>query len=195
MRPHKKKEGLIELPSSLTKRKLYVEYCFERGHKVKANATGSYGKVSLYSPRQFDDVLWPQGSQPLPVCCWMDSLLVGRKRFHLRSAILVRIRAVKIKNRLRLLEKIERLANHKSATNHNSSSSNEDGEKSITSSCFSGENDIDELQFLSTTEYPIEAVLMDATEHTVNAQNQRFLASSWIDEAKATAALPWGNWR
>jgi len=57
MRPHKKKEGLIELPSSLTKRKLYVEYCFERGHKVKANATGSYGKVSLYSPRQFDDVL------------------------------------------------------------------------------------------------------------------------------------------
>jgi len=121
----------------------------------------------------------------------MDSLLVGRKRFHLRSAILVRIRAVKIKNRLRLLEKIERLANHKSATNHNSSSSNEDGEKSITSSCFSGENDIDELQFLSTTEYPIEAVLMD----TVNAQNQRFLASSWIDEAKATAALPWGNWR
>jgi hypothetical protein len=85
--------------------------------------------------------------------------------------------------------------NCKSATNNDSSSSNEDKEKSITSSCFSGENDLDELQFLSTTEYPIEAVLMDATEHIVHAQNQRLLANSWIDEAKATAALLWENRR
>ena len=101
----------------------------------------------------------------------------------------------KIQNRFHLLEKIGRSVNCKSATNNNPSSSNEDEEKSITSSCFSGENDIDELQFLSTTEYPIEAVLMDATEHTVNAQNQRLLADSQIDEAKATAALPWENRR
>jgi hypothetical protein len=175
---HKEEEGLIELPSSFTKRKLYTEYCFERGHKVKANAKGSYGKVSLYSPRPFDAVLWPQGSQPLPVCCWMDFLIIWKKELPYR-----------------LLDKIERSANCKSATNNNPSSSNEDEEKSITLSCFSSENDIDELQFLSTTEYPIETVLMDATEHTVHAQNQRLLADSQIDEAKATAALPWENRR
>jgi hypothetical protein len=93
----KEEEGLIELPSSFTKRKLYMEYCFERGHKVKTNAKGSYGKVSLYSPRPFDDVLWPQGSQPLPVCCWMDFLIIWKKELpFLRSAILVRIHAVNV---------------------------------------------------------------------------------------------------
>ena len=62
---------VFELPPSYTKRKLYERYCFQRGHKVKADAEGSYPKVEEYPARtEYDDVLWPIGSLPQPVCSW-----------------------------------------------------------------------------------------------------------------------------
>jgi hypothetical protein len=69
-------EGAVELPSSFTKRKLYAEYCFSRGYKVKANAKGSYGKMQQYEEREIDELLWPEGSVPLPVCSWKDCYIL-----------------------------------------------------------------------------------------------------------------------
>ncbi len=36
-------EGTVQLPSSFTKQKLYAEYCYSRGYKIKSDANGSYG--------------------------------------------------------------------------------------------------------------------------------------------------------
>ncbi len=51
----KEEEGLVEIPSFFTQQKLYAEYCFSQGYKVKANTKGSYGFISQYEPREFDE--------------------------------------------------------------------------------------------------------------------------------------------
>lgn len=43
----KDEDGLVELPSSYTKRRLYLEYCYSRGYKPRANHKGSYGRVAV----------------------------------------------------------------------------------------------------------------------------------------------------
>ena len=74
----KEEEGQVELPSSFTKRKLYAQYCYSRGYKVKASAKGSYGKTEGYEVRPIDDILWPEGSVSLPVCSWKDFLVIWK---------------------------------------------------------------------------------------------------------------------
>ena len=61
---------LIELPSSMTKRNLYSQFCYGRGYKMRVNANGSYGKLSEAEEREPDpdDESWPEGSIPLPIC-------------------------------------------------------------------------------------------------------------------------------
>ena len=58
---------IIELPSSLSKRKLYAQFCYEQGYKVRATAKGSYGKLSSYERRVDPDWL-QQSREPGPVC-------------------------------------------------------------------------------------------------------------------------------
>ena len=73
---------MFELPPSYTKRKLYERYCFQKGHKIKADADGSYPKVEQYPPRtDFDDVLWPVGSVPQPVCSWSTFRSIWKEEF------------------------------------------------------------------------------------------------------------------
>jgi hypothetical protein len=63
--------ALVELPSAMTKRGIYQKFCYDRGYAIKANAIGSYPKLKDYPARDdFDDVFWPPGSEPLPVCSW-----------------------------------------------------------------------------------------------------------------------------
>ena len=64
----------VELPSSYTKRTLYSRWCWLRGWDLKPKGgDGSYGRISDYqkrvnTPGTFDELLWPEGSQSLPVC-------------------------------------------------------------------------------------------------------------------------------
>jgi hypothetical protein len=108
-------ENLVELPSQFTKRKLYAEYCFSRGYQVKSNATGSYGKVSSYPIRAYDDLLWPEGSQTLPVCSWKGFLSTWKEEF---SYMKIRnpcedtcAECFKIRNSFRVLDRISNQGN------------------------------------------------------------------------------------
>ena len=56
----------VELPSSMTKRQLYGQYCYKRGWVVRADAKGKLPKLKDYPVRKFDDH-WPVGSVPKPV--------------------------------------------------------------------------------------------------------------------------------
>ena len=66
----KEEEDLIELPSCLSKRGLFKKFCFERGHVLLASSKGSYGKLEDFAPRPYDELLWPEGSETLPVVPW-----------------------------------------------------------------------------------------------------------------------------
>jgi hypothetical protein len=60
---------LVELPSVLTKPGIYQRFCYDRGYNIKTDAFGSYPKLNEYPTRDdFDNVFWPPGSEPLPVC-------------------------------------------------------------------------------------------------------------------------------
>jgi hypothetical protein len=63
---------LIELPSSMTKRNLYHQFCYGRGYKMRVSANGSYGHLSEAEQREGDpdDESWPEGSIPLPICSY-----------------------------------------------------------------------------------------------------------------------------
>jgi hypothetical protein len=70
LRLQKDEEDLIELPSCLSMRGLYKQFCYEQGHVVVATAKGSFGKVDEFAPHPNDEILWPEGSQTLPVLPW-----------------------------------------------------------------------------------------------------------------------------
>ncbi len=58
----KEEEDLIELPSCLSKRGVFKNFCF-----FLAPAKGIYGKLDDFSPCPYDELLWPEGSEALPV--------------------------------------------------------------------------------------------------------------------------------
>ena len=76
----KEEEDLVELPSNFS-RKLYRDFCFQRGYKIKGTAKGSYGNTSVYEPCPVDPYLWPEGSTPLPVCSYSPFLLIWKENF------------------------------------------------------------------------------------------------------------------
>lgn len=45
----------VELPSSYSKRRLYVRHCYENGHVVVSDAKGNFGKMNKYAYRDDDD--------------------------------------------------------------------------------------------------------------------------------------------
>ena len=53
---------LVELPSSMTSRQLYSQFCYGRGWSIRANNKGGLPKVKDYPRRPFDNVGWPPGS-------------------------------------------------------------------------------------------------------------------------------------
>ena len=57
----------VELPSAMTKRKLYSQFCFGRGWSIRANAKGKLPKILDYPRRPFDNLEWPRGSMSRPV--------------------------------------------------------------------------------------------------------------------------------
>jgi hypothetical protein len=199
-------ERLVELPSHFTKRQLYAQYCFTRGYKVKADAKGSYGRLSEYNFREYDDDLWPPGSEPLPVCSWSDFL-----RFWKSDVPHLKIRnpcedtcgeCFKIKNSFYALDRRPQRAvpppNVASSTRSTLESINELGPSedgcSVTSSQFSDDNnniDSQDIQRLREHDYPVEALVLEASKHAMQAQHQRELSSNRINEAKATLHLPW----
>jgi len=185
----KEEEGQVELPSSFTKRKLYAQYCYSRGYKVKASAKGSCGKTEGYEVRPIDDVLWPEGSVPLPVCSWKDFHVIWK--VHLPK---LSIRnpcedtcgdCVKIRNSFKYLDKIGAIrAAASDAINllDNVSGSGSENDESI---------QIGEYDFLNAHEYPEEVIIMQASKHAVHAQEQRQYATSRIKEAKESLSHPW----
>ena len=59
----------IFLPPSYTKRQLYYKWLYKCGYVVKANAKGNTPHlVKDFKVREFDELDWPAGSVPLPVC-------------------------------------------------------------------------------------------------------------------------------
>ena len=68
-------KGIIELPPSYTKRKMYERFCYENGWVAKADARGNYKEWKNYELRCNDDHLgdlseWPSSSVPQVICSW-----------------------------------------------------------------------------------------------------------------------------
>ena len=82
-----KKFGLT-LPPYKTKRKMYEQYCFNNGWKVRHTPRGGYAKLSDYTLRPNDDhledmALWPTGSIFIPVCTYHTFCSLWKKFFPL----------------------------------------------------------------------------------------------------------------
>jgi hypothetical protein len=179
-------EGAVELPASYTKRKLYRDFCFSRGYKVKSDANGSFGKVKNYALRPFDDLLWPEGSEPLPVCSWNGFLRVWKEKFPkltIRNPCEDTCGAcTKIRNKFHIVERIRNArvaAAARENVDGNSSSSDED----CNSNAYSFDGAV-EYDFLNRQEYPEEVIIMEASLHATQAQTQRDYAKLRIQESK-----------
>jgi hypothetical protein len=183
----------VELPSSFTRRKLYAQYCFLRGYKVKASAKGSYGRTDAYEVRPFDDLLWPEDSVPLPVCSWKAFQRIWQVHFPMLS-----IRnpcedtcddCIKIRNSFKYLDKIGAIRAAASSSAYlldNLSHSDSDNGNHI---------NVNEYDFLNAHDYPEEVTIMQASKHAIHAQEQRQYATSRIAEAKQSQNNPWEDRR
>jgi hypothetical protein len=191
-------ENQVELPSRFTKRKLYAEYCFSRGYQVKATHKGSYGKVSNYAIRCYDDLLWPEGTIPLPVCSWKGFLSIWKEEF---SYMKIRnpcedtcAECFKIRNSFRVLDRISNRGNSASQNPQNNDIAS-GSDSDFSASSISNDEALPDKADIAGQEFPVEAIILDATSHATSAQNQRLLASSRIAEAKASALLSWEDRR
>jgi hypothetical protein len=192
-------EGAVQLPSNFTKRKLYAEYCYSRGYKIKSDAKGSYGNINQYQEREHDELLWPEGSSPLPVCSWKDFLRLWKEHFPNLS-----IRnpcedtcgeCTKLRNSFRMLDKIGAARRAHTARLQESVDVDED---SISDEQGNGDLSLDaqvEYDFLNAQDYPEEVIIMEASVHTTRAQNQRELANLRIEQSKNSSANEWEDRR
>ena len=67
-------KGILELPPSYTKRKLYERFCFENGWIASADAKGNYSAWNQYKLRPHDDIneemaAWPSETSVTQVIC------------------------------------------------------------------------------------------------------------------------------
>ena len=181
-------DGLVELPSSFTKRKLYAEFCFSRGYKVKSTAKGSYGPMKDFLLRPFDELLWPADSTPLPVCSWTDFRMIWKKHFPklgIRNPCEDTCgECVKIRNSFKYLDRSTATRAIAAELLNNDDSSASDKETDDIA-------DVAEYDFLDVYEYPQEVILMQASKHALHAQEQRQYASLRIKESKDTKDSPW----
>jgi hypothetical protein len=63
------------------KHKLYSDWCYSIGYKVRSDAKGSFGPTSKYEAHPFNVVLWPVGSEQQPVNSWQSFLAVWKHQF------------------------------------------------------------------------------------------------------------------
>ena len=162
---------------------------------MKANAKGSYGSISQYEPREFDELLWPEGSRPLPVCSWKDFLKIWKAEL---PTLKIRNQCedtcgecTRIKNSLMKRDRKKAVAkkgDQREALDAASDGSAEDISDQI-------DDVVENFDVLRAQEYPVEAVILIATQHATHAQNQRQLATERIAESKATANNNWEDRR
>jgi hypothetical protein len=180
-------DGLVELPSSFTKRKLYAEFCFSRGYKVKSTAKGSYGPMKDFALRPFDEVFWPEGSTPLSICSWTDFRKLWKKHFPklgIRNPCEDTCgECVKICNSFKYLDRSAATRSVAAALLNNDDSSDSNTENAGI--------DVSEYDFLDSFEYPQEVIVMQASKHALHAHDRREYASLRIKESKDTKDHAW----
>jgi len=189
----------VEMPSNFTKRKLYRDYCFAQGHLAKADAKGSYGAIRNFDERPVDDLLWLEGSVPLPICAWQGFLTVWKKNF---PNLTIRNpcedtcgECTKIKNRMHLLDRIEQRRAVAAQVDNN----NEDEDDSVSIENGNSDNDnesysgplLEEYELFNQQEFPAEAIILHASLHLERAKRQREYASNRIVKSKESANYEW----
>lgn len=185
----------MELPPSMSKRSIYSGWCYSQGYKAKANAKGSFGSVTNYELRPYDDVLWPEGSQSV-ICSWSSFLKIWRKHFsHLKirnacedvcgECVRLRNSFVHLKKMTAKKQRDEKAAdNSGTSSDGDSNNSNHDADADVDSINNEVIDDIDEQEF------PEEYLWFRANQHAVQAQAQRVLAQTREEEAQGSISLP-----
>ena len=185
-------EGGISLPSNLTKRHLCIFFCYQQGYKIKASAKGSFGPVSEYPPREYDDILWPEGSEASAVCSWSGFLRIWNQNFPK-----MKIRnpcedtcgtCVKLRNSFRYVDRALALANAVEPNADGNMNNNADDDNSASGQLDLASDDEDREVIeavLRQQEFPAEFVIEQASIHINHAKAQRSLAKQRIMEAKA----------
>lgn len=87
-------KGVMELPSYMTKRKLYQKFFFGRGWVVHPDHNGNYGPSARFYNRKHDDengdmADWPTNSQSQPICGWTAFRNIWKRR-----CMLIKVRPV-----------------------------------------------------------------------------------------------------
>jgi hypothetical protein len=155
---------------------IYSRFCLERGHVVTTSATG----IDTISPRPYDEFLWPENSEPLPIPDWNSFWKIWKRRCpH------IRIRKVcedTCPECYILKHKFRFSGNDNNNNNNNPPSAND-------------EQDDDSLSLPSDVssdreEYPYEQLIAEANQHAEEAQQQRALAKNRQQKAFDEANLP-----
>jgi len=76
---HDEEKGIMELPSSFTKQDIYEQFCYEQGWKICSDTKGKYPKLKGFLIQENDNLLWPAGSECLPVCAWQSFMQAWNK--------------------------------------------------------------------------------------------------------------------
>lgn len=187
-------EGLVELPSNYTKRKLYSDWCYSIGYKVRSDAKGSFGPTSKYEPRPFDDVLWPEGSEQLPVSSWHSFLAVWKQQFpklKIRNSCEdVCGECVRLRNSIVHVDEKRRRRRNRfvAAASLDLDGLSSDGDSRESSSMETEESD-EEYEVPPDTEYLEEYLFFKANDHVVQAQSQRSFVQVRQQQAKETRHL------
>jgi hypothetical protein len=82
MELREEEKGAIDLPSHITKRKLYELWVWSRGWRVTSDSKGSYPPLEKYEKRKPDED-WLEYSESIPVCSWSSFLNVWKEEFPL----------------------------------------------------------------------------------------------------------------
>lgn len=156
---------------------IFLRFCFERGYIITTDAKGN----DAYSQRPFDEYLWPESSNPLPIPSWKSFRTSWKRR-----CPTIRIRNVCedtcpecyiLKNKFRYAgnnnnnnNNVQNAASESSSTPDDEQSNNNDSDEN--SIILSPDENSDEEK------YPYEELIAEANEHAEEAQQQRSLAQN-----------------
>ena len=159
-------DDLVELPAHLSKRQVYKDFCFDRGWKVGTTAKGSYGHIEDYEAREVDDVLWPAGSEGLPVPSWKGFNDIWDEYF---PNLKIRSATEDICGECYTLANRFRQARRSNGSDSDTDDDSDDG--SVTPNCQRN-----------------EALIEEASKHVKQAKAMREMATDRIDKARADKA-------
>ncbi len=100
-------EGVVELPPSLTKRKLYIRFCEERGYKVKTSDNGRF------------EITEDRSKEQKPICAWGTFLNFWKKEFpklRIRKPQKEQLDEEKERKKRRKLQKEQHKVEHRALT-------------------------------------------------------------------------------